>query len=178
LLHLYTHLHYAILPIHPLILLLEGLFGLIDRYLPGISRMPFPYFENISPDFTGTWSSPRKRTAPAPEATLPPPKRKKNAIPCPHSMTIVRLTRQIEAEKSSAQCVWKTTSPHHPTAKKSPQCRWAAHTSSVDIALRHTYLLASSVPCHGAMSTYRYSRKPAYYARSGREITQRRFHWS
>jgi hypothetical protein len=64
--------------------------------------MPFPYFENISTDFTGTWSSSRKRKAPEqllPTAPLPKRKRKADAAPCPHSMTAVRSTRQLAAEK-------------------------------------------------------------------------------
>jgi hypothetical protein len=68
-------------------------------------RMPFPYFDNISTDFTGVWTSPRKRKAPPPEQDLlesPIPKRKSSAAPCPHSMVIIRATRQLAAEK--VQC--------------------------------------------------------------------------
>ncbi|KAF1945091.1 hypothetical protein EJ02DRAFT_509786 [Clathrospora elynae] len=36
-----------------------------------------------------------------PLPTAPPPKRKAGAIPCPHSMTIVRSTRQFAADKES-----------------------------------------------------------------------------
>jgi hypothetical protein len=63
--------------------------------------MPFPYFENISTDFTGTWSSPRERKVAAlePEEPAAPVKRRANAIPCPHTMTIVRSSRQLAAEK-------------------------------------------------------------------------------
>ncbi|KAI4703103.1 hypothetical protein J4E81_001980 [Alternaria sp. BMP 2799] len=67
--------------------------------------MPFPYFDNISTDFTGVWTSPRKRKAPSSEQEgleLPPSKRKSSAASCPHYMTIVRATRQLSAEK--AQC--------------------------------------------------------------------------
>ncbi|KAH7402540.1 hypothetical protein BKA66DRAFT_577802 [Pyrenochaeta sp. MPI-SDFR-AT-0127] len=66
--------------------------------------MPFPYFQNVSTDFTGVWTSPRKRKAPAIENMLPMPllKRKGNAILCPHSVAIVRSTRQLVAEKE--QC--------------------------------------------------------------------------
>ncbi|KAH9868569.1 hypothetical protein J1614_007641 [Plenodomus biglobosus] len=64
--------------------------------------MPFPYFDNISTDFTGTWSSPRRRKAPPQQETVPAPPtptRKPTKLPCPHSMTLVRSTRQLAAEK-------------------------------------------------------------------------------
>jgi hypothetical protein len=63
--------------------------------------MPFPYFENISTDFTGTWTSSRKRKAVVPESHKPtaPAKRNPNGVPCPHTMTIVRSSRQLAAEK-------------------------------------------------------------------------------
>ncbi|KAH7078475.1 hypothetical protein FB567DRAFT_136730 [Paraphoma chrysanthemicola] len=66
--------------------------------------MPFPYFENISTDFTGTWSSSRKRKVPTIELETSAHvyKRKANAAPCPHSMTVVRSSRQLAAEKK--QC--------------------------------------------------------------------------
>ncbi|KAF1913896.1 hypothetical protein BDU57DRAFT_326725 [Ampelomyces quisqualis] len=66
--------------------------------------MPFPYFENISTEFTGKWTSSRKRRAALPEPVQSelPPKRKKTIVPCPHAMTIVRSTRQLAAEKT--QC--------------------------------------------------------------------------
>lgn len=65
--------------------------------------MPFPYFENVSIDFTGTWSSSRKRpTTSASEPPAPPPKRTRIMTPCPHSMTVVQSTRQTGAEKK--QC--------------------------------------------------------------------------
>jgi hypothetical protein len=63
--------------------------------------MPFPYFENISTDFTGTWTSSRKRKAVVPESHKPtaPAKRNPNGVPCPHTMTIVRSSKQLAAEK-------------------------------------------------------------------------------
>jgi hypothetical protein len=63
--------------------------------------MPFPYFENVSTDFTGKWSSPRNRKKATPEAVqpAPPAKRKTNTSPCPHTMTVVRSSRQLAAEK-------------------------------------------------------------------------------
>jgi hypothetical protein len=66
--------------------------------------MPFPYFENISTDFTGTWSSARKRKSVASDAVEPtlPAKRKANAVACPHTVTVVRSSRQLTAEKK--QC--------------------------------------------------------------------------
>ncbi|KAF2823538.1 hypothetical protein CC86DRAFT_69276 [Ophiobolus disseminans] len=66
--------------------------------------MPFPYFENISTEFTGTWSSPRKRKIAATEPEKPSltTKPKANAPPCPHSMFAVRSSRQLAAEKK--QC--------------------------------------------------------------------------
>jgi hypothetical protein len=66
--------------------------------------MPFPYFENISTDFTGTWSSARKRKSVASDAEQPalPAKRKANAITCPHTVTAVRASRQLKAERK--QC--------------------------------------------------------------------------
>ena len=71
---------------------------------PDTDTMPFPYFENISTDFTGTWTSSRKRKAPSAtkEQPAPPAKRKANTPPCPHTMTVMRSSRQLAAEKE--QC--------------------------------------------------------------------------
>ncbi|KAI8937837.1 hypothetical protein NX059_005530 [Plenodomus lindquistii] len=66
--------------------------------------MPFPYFDNISTDFTGTWSSPRKRKAPlslepTSVSSASASKSNKAPPPCPHTMTILRSTRQLATEK-------------------------------------------------------------------------------
>ncbi|KAH9863272.1 hypothetical protein IAQ61_009549 [Plenodomus lingam] len=63
--------------------------------------MPFPYFDNISTDFTGTWTSPRKRKKTAEPDSIPiplSPTPKRTKTPCPHSMTVLRSTRQLAAE--------------------------------------------------------------------------------
>jgi hypothetical protein len=62
--------------------------------------MPFPYFENISTNFPGEWSSSRKRTSAKTKVDLKRPvKRKANSAPCPHTMAIVRSSRQLTAER-------------------------------------------------------------------------------
>ncbi|KAF2032172.1 hypothetical protein EK21DRAFT_61462 [Setomelanomma holmii] len=62
--------------------------------------MPFPYFEGISTDFTGTWTSSRKRKAP--DIAPKPAPCKSNAVPCPHDVTAIRSSRQLKEGKQ--QC--------------------------------------------------------------------------
>jgi hypothetical protein len=68
--------------------------------------MPFPYFGNISTDFTGVRTRPRKRKTLLP-GQLPletrPSKRRSSAASCPRFITIVRATRQLAVEK--AKCL-------------------------------------------------------------------------
>jgi len=111
--------------------------------------MPFPYFENIGTDFTGTWSSPRnrKRTAATAKAVpqAPPTKRKANTPPCPHSMTIVRSTRQLAAEKKQCPiCIEDYFSAPGDREKVTPVQLACSHTFCRECIETH---LSSSITC-------------------------------
>jgi hypothetical protein len=121
-------------------------FALIDNYFEA-AAMPFPYFENISTDFTGKWTSQRKRKIAEPEAEkmVIPAKRKANTVPCPHTMTIVRTSRQLVAEKK--QCLicledyFSTLTDH---GKVTPVKMGCLHVFCRDCIETH---LSSSITC-------------------------------
>jgi hypothetical protein len=108
--------------------------------------MPFPYFENVSTDFTGTWTSPRKRKPSEPiPSVAPPPKRRARAVPCPHSMTVVRSTRQLAAEKEHCPiCLEDYFSTPRGRDKVAPVKMGCSHVLCRDCIETH---LSSSATC-------------------------------
>jgi hypothetical protein len=109
--------------------------------------MPFPYFDNISTDFTGTWSSSRKRKVTVPESDKPTAPRKRNAraAPCPHTMTMVRPSRHITAEKEKCPiCLedYFSTSDEH--SKVAPVKMACSHIFCRECIEMH---LSSNISC-------------------------------
>jgi hypothetical protein len=109
------------------------------------ATMPFPYYDDLPAEFMVTWTSPRNRkaTTPAVASSAPPAKCKASASPCPHSMTVVRASRQLAAEKKQCPICLED---YFSTPARSEKAR----TSSAEAASTSTGLSASSVLWDGA----------------------------
>jgi hypothetical protein len=109
--------------------------------------MPFPYFENISSDFTGTWTSSRKRKAVVLESHQPnaPAKRKPKGLPCPHTMTIMRSSRQLAVEKKQCPiCLEDYFSASDENGKVTPVKMGCSHSFCRECIETH---LSSNIKC-------------------------------
>jgi hypothetical protein len=108
--------------------------------------MSFPYFENISTNFAGEWSSSLKRTSTKIKVDLKRPvKRKANSTPCPHTMTIVRSSRQLTAEKERCPiCLGDYFSNPDEHTKVTPVKMGCAHVFCRNCVETH---LSSSITC-------------------------------